>query len=170
MTFSLLGRSVPTTIDLDLVGDGTVDFSGPILEGQTFTYPESGLFFPTVMLTDTDGNQHTASAVVQVYDQAALDALLQAKWTGMRDALRQADIVGALQFVAEDSRDEFRADFTALAPFLPRVASGLEDIRLVAVRENNIEYELISVENDVTFSYYVEFIRDTDGIWRLAFF
>lgn len=170
MTFSLLGRSVPTTIDLDLVGDGTVDFSGPTLEGQTFTYPESGLFFPTVMLTDTDGNQHTASAVVQVYDQAALDALLQAKWTGIKDALQQQDTPAALQFIASRNRDVYKELFAELAPELPTVGANLGDIRIIGIRVDLAEYELLVVEDGQTISYYVEFIRDTDGLWRVNSF
>ena len=161
---------MPTAIDLDLVGDGTVDFSGPTLEGQTFTYPESGLFFPTVMLTDTDGNQHTASAVVQVYDQAALDALLQTKWTGMKDALQQQDTPAALQFIASRNRDVYKELFAELAPELPTVGANLGDIRIIGIRVDLAEYELLVVEYGQTISYYVEFIRDTDGLWRVNSF
>ncbi len=170
VTFSLVGGPVPTAIDLDLVGDGIVDFSGPSLEGQTFTYPEPGLFFPTVMLTDTDGNQHTASAVVQVYDQAALDALLQTKWTGMKDALQQQDTPAALQFIASRNRDVYKELFAELAPELPTVGANLGDIRIIGIRVDLAEYELLVVEYGQTISYYVEFIRDTDGLWRVNSF
>ncbi len=167
--FSLVGA--PTaSIALDFDGNGTVDFTGPRLNGQTFTYTQPGLYFPTATLTDARGNQFTVTALVQVYDRLALDASLQAKWAAMRDALRRGDIEGALQQIAADWRDEFRADFAAVASFLPGFASVLEDSRLVAVKETHIEYELLSAENGLTFSYYVEFLRDTDGIWRIAFF
>lgn len=40
----------------------------------------------------------------------------------------------------------------------------------MAVRGNFAEYELLTVELGQTLSYYVEFVRDIDGIWRIAFF
>jgi hypothetical protein len=170
VAFSLAGGPVPTTINLDLVGDGTVDFGGPSLEGQTFTYPEPGLFFPTVTLTDADGNQHTASAVVQVYDQPTLDSLLQAKWTGMKDALQQEDTPAALQFIASRNRDVYKELFAELAPELPKVGANLGDIRIIRIRVDLAEYELLVVEDGQTISYYVEFIKDTDGLWRVNSF
>ncbi len=157
------------TVALDFDGNGTVDFAGPSLDGQTFTYIQPGLYLPRVAVTDTQGNQFVVTSVVQVYDQVSLDVSLQGKWTAMREALRRTDIEGALQLIAADSREEFRTDFVALASFLPTFATTLEDIRLVAVRETHIEYELLSMENTATVSYYVEFIRDADGIWRIAF-
>jgi hypothetical protein len=168
--FSLPGASPAITIELDFDGNGSIDFRGARLEGQAFTYTQPGLYLPMLTITDATGNHISASAVVQVYDRASVDTLLQAKWRGMRDALRRGDIQDALRFIATDSRDEFWADFTTLSPFLPTFASALEDIRFVAVRDEHIEYELVSVENGVSFSYYVEFIRDADGVWRLAFF
>jgi PKD repeat protein/sugar lactone lactonase YvrE len=170
VSFSLASSSAPATIAMDFDGNGTVDFTRPKLDGQTFTYTQPGLYFPIVTITDAQGNRFMATTLVQVYDQLALDVSLQAKWITMRDSLSRGDIEGTLQFIAMDSRDEFRADFTALTAFLPTFASALENIRLVSVRNARIEYELLSVENGATFSYYVEFIRDTDGIWRIAFF
>lgn len=169
VSFSLFGAP-PGVIALDFDGNGTVDFTGPALESQTFTYTQPGLYLPTVIVTDTQGSQFVVRGVVQVYDQTSLDVSLQAKWSAMRDALGRGDIEGALQFIASDSRGEFRGDFTALTTFLPTFAAALEDIRLVAVRDTHIEYELLSAENSMSFSYYVEFIRDADGTWRIAFF
>lgn len=169
VSFSLFGAP-PGTIALDFDGNGIVDFTGPALEGQTFTYTQPGLYLPTVVVTDTQGSQFVVRGVVQVYDQTSLDVSLQAKWSAMRDALRRGDIEGALQFIASDSRGEFRGDFAALTTFLPTFSAVLEDIRLVAVHDTHIEYELLSAENGMSFSYYVEFIRDADGTWRIAFF
>ncbi len=162
---------MPTIIDLDLVGDGTVDFSGPTLEGQTFTYPESGLFFPTVMLTDTDGNQHAASAVVQVYDQAALDALLQAKWTGIKDALRTGDVARAVTFTHTAARAAYEAQLTRFSPAtLANIDRYMTTIQLVEVGPGGAQYEMLRHRNGRTLSFAVWFQLDQDGLWRLRRF
>ncbi|MFQ5658012.1 MAG: Ig-like domain-containing protein, partial [Candidatus Methylomirabilales bacterium] len=170
VTFLLIGDPVPTAINLDLEGNGTVDFTGPSLEGQTFTYAQPGLFFPTVTGTDAQGSQFTARAVVQVDDRTALDALLQAKWTGMKAALQQGDTPAALQFITSQSRGVYQELFNELAPILSTVGTNLDDIRIVEVREDLAEYELLVVEDGQSISYYIEFIRDTDGLWRVNFF
>src|SRR5262249_48917516 len=59
-SFSLLGAAPAARVELDVDGDGRVDFDGPTLEGQTFTYAAPGLFFPSVKVTDAQGAVATA--------------------------------------------------------------------------------------------------------------
>ena len=93
---------------LDIDGDGHVDFDGPALEGRTFTYSAPGLYFPVVKVTDAQGAISTARAVVQVMDQAGLDAVLQPKWAALRDALSRADVPAAVGMFASASRDAYQ--------------------------------------------------------------
>jgi hypothetical protein len=155
---------------IDLQGDGSVDFSGSSLDGQTFTYPQPGIFVPTVRVIDANGNQFTARTVVQVLDQAAFDALLQAKWTGMKATLQQSDIPAAVEFIVSESRDVYQALFSELTPLLTTVGADLGDLRFVELRTDFAEYELLVVEDSQTISYYVEFNRDSNGVWRVSFF
>ena len=170
VAFSVLGGPVPTAVNLDLDGNGTVDFTGSSLEAQTFTYTQAGLFFPAVTITDTQGNQLAAKAVVQVHDQGALDTLLQSKWTGMKAALQRGDAPAALQFITSESRGVYQEMFSELSVVLPTVGADLADIRFVEIRGDLAEYELLVTEDGQNLSYYVEFIRDIDGIWRVNFF
>jgi hypothetical protein len=168
--FSLFGQALGARVELDADGDGVADFSGDRLRSHPVTFARPGLYTPGVTVIDGQGTRVTLTAVVVVDDRITFDAQLQAKWSGLRDALRRADIEGALRFVATGTKDAFRADFTILAAFLPALGGALEDIRLVAVRGNLAEYELVTTEFGQTLSYYVEFVRDDDGIWRIAFF
>ncbi|MFQ5992327.1 MAG: hypothetical protein ACE5NA_07795, partial [Nitrospiraceae bacterium] len=133
-------------------------------------YTQPGLFFPTVTLTDVDGNQHTASAVVQVYDQAALDSLLEAKWTGMKDALRAGDIPGALSHIALRSRSRYEALFEALSATLGSIDTILTDLTLDEVGDQEAFYEMVRNDTGVTKSFEIRFSVDEDGIWRLRMF
>jgi len=169
VAFSLLGAPAAFTIELDFEGNGTVNFTGPSVEGQTFTYAAPGLYLPTVIITDPQGNHITASAVVQVYDPIALDALLQSKWQGIKAALQLGDIPAALQFIASQSRSIYQELFAELDPVVSIVGANLGDVRIVEIREDLAEGELLVLEDGRSISYYVEFIRDTDGLWRLNF-
>jgi Right handed beta helix region len=171
-SFSLLGGPVPVRVELDADGDGHIDFDGPLLEAQTFTYQTPGLYVPVVRVTDAQGTVSTARAVVQVLDQAGLDALLQPKWAALRDALSRSDVPTALALFAGASRDAYQDQLTALAGVgaLPQVAAGLGPITSVRVHDRAAEYELRAVQQGTLYSFHVLFVVDTDGVWRLRVF
>lgn len=171
-SFSLLGGPVPARVELDVDGDGHVDFSGPTLEGQTFTYPTAGLYFPVARVIDSQGAVSTARAVVQVLDRVDLEGLLQPKWTALRDALGRGDVPAAVALFAGGSRDAYQEQLAALAGAgaLPQVAADLGPITPVRVLDQAAEYELRAVQRGVAYSFYVLFVVDTDGVWRLRVF
>lgn len=170
VSFSLLAAAPGATISIDFDGDGTVDVTGPSLEGQVFTYPKPGLYLPTAIITDAQGNQVTTRALVQVYNQADLDASLQAKWSAMKDALRRGDIGKALESIALSDREGYLPLLTALGPQLSHIDTILTDISPVAFDGERAEYQMIRIDNGIRISHFILFVKDADGIWRLKFF
>ncbi|MBI4525733.1 MAG: hypothetical protein HY695_18200 [Deltaproteobacteria bacterium] len=168
--FSLFSNWVPVQVDLDADGDGIIDFSGATLESLPFTFVQSGVYVATARVTDSEGNQSTATTLIQVYEASALDSVLQAKWLGMKDALRVGDINTGLVSIALSARDDYRELFTALTPQLGNIDQILLDISLVSVNDRRAEYEMIRVEDGLRLSYFVLFVVDDDGIWRVKFF
>ncbi len=168
--FTLSSRVSITQITLDLEGDGIVDFQGPILEGQVFAYGTPGLYFPTVSVTDATGATHSATAPVRVDDLVAFDALLKAKWQGMKVALRQGDIDQALNFITLGKHASYRRMLTALGAQLANIDQILTDISLLERRGVRAEYQMLRVDNGIRISHFVLFVLDEDGIWRLKFF
>lgn len=168
--FSLAGASAVAQVALDLEDDGTVEFQGQSLKGLVFQYSAPGLYLPKITVTDTTGTQHTASTLVQVYDGPSFDALLKDKWKRLKDALRQGNIDGALNFVTISKRPVYRGMFTALGPKLAQIDQILIDIGLVELRGVRAEYEMLRTDNGVPISHFVLFIMDDDGIWRVKFF
>lgn len=171
-SFSLIGGPPPARIELDFDGDGRTDFDGATLDGQTFTYATPGLFYPRVRVVDDQGAAFTATGLVQVLDPAALEALLQARWNGLRDALSRADVPAAVALFAGASRDAYRDQLTSLAGVgaLPQVAAALGVITPVKVLDRAAEYELKAVQRGTLYSFHVLFVIDTDGVWRLRVF
>jgi hypothetical protein len=171
-SFSLLGGPVPARIELDFDGDGQTDFDGPTLDGKTFTYPAAGLYFPRVRVVDAQGSVFTARTVVQVLDHASLEPLLQAKWGALRDALGRSDVPAAVSLFASASRDAYQDQLTALAGAgaLSQVATDLGAISPVRIHGKAAEYELRAVQRGTSYSFYVLFVIDTDGVWRLRVF
>jgi len=169
VTFSMIG-AVLGTIVLDADGDGVIDVTGPSLDGQSFTYSRPGLYVPTAIVTDLEGRQVAARAVVQVYDVAALDALLQSKWRGLKDALRAGDVPGAVRYIVAESRDEYQTAFQMIAASLPAIDGILTDLTLVRIRDGTALYQATRTDAGLAKVFDVRFAVDEDGLWRVERF
>jgi len=172
VAFSVAGLdpATPTTLELDADGDGRVDLTGSRLGGASFTYTQPGLYVPTLAMVDHQGGRKTVATVVLVEDAGLLDRHLRARWTGLKDALRRADIAGALREIVGPARPGYEAIFRALSADLPQVDSILTDLFLVEVRGVDAIYEMVRTDDGVVKSFEVRFTVDEDGIRRLRAF
>ena len=168
--FSLLGAPAAATIQADFSGNGAADFTGPRLDGRVFTYTQPGLYVPLVTVTDAQGHRATVPAVIQVFDRAVLDGLLQSKWTALQDALRRGDVGQALTQVSGRSRSRYQQAFSTLTPDLPAIDSILTGVRLIRVRGPEAIFEMSRVDAGILKSFEVRFHVDVDGFWRVRSF
>jgi hypothetical protein len=169
VSFTVTDPSDISAVALDLEGDGALDFQGHGLDGMRFTYAAPGVYVPTARVTDSAGHQTTSQAIVQVFDAAALDGVLQARWSSLQTALQRDDVDGAVALFAGSSRDAVRDQLSAVseAGALPQVAAELATIRLSRFRESTAEYDLKAVRDGTQYSFLVVFVIDEDGVWRL---
>jgi hypothetical protein len=166
--FLLSTLAAVADVKLDLDGDGSVEFQGPSVEGQEFTFDQPGVYVVTAQVTDIGGQVHSASSVVAVYDRAALDTRLQAVWSGFKAALRAGDVARAVSFLHSESRDSFEDQLRLLRPqTLAAIDAYLTGIQLVEIGPGGAEYEMLRDRDGVTLSFAVWFRVDHDGIWRL---
>ena len=170
VSFTLLGAPESATVQVDSGGNGTIDFVGQRLDGEPFTYAHPGLYVPVVSVTDAQGQRATVLGVVQVLDRSGLDALLQAKWTSMKEALRRGDIAQALTQIAERSRSRYQQALTALIPDLPAIDAILTDVRFVRTRGPEAIFEMSRTDTGILKSFEVRFRVDADGFWRVRSF
>jgi hypothetical protein len=170
VSFDVGGATPAAPIELDLDGDGHVDLTTLSLEDQSFSYDRPGLYAPTVAQTGADGRRRVAGAVVVVVDGAALDALLQAKWAGMRNALRAGDILRALTYIAPGARDRYGEVFRAVSGELSAVDSLLTDITLDYVGNGFAIYQAARTDAAVPMLFEVRFVLGFDGLWRIHSF
>jgi hypothetical protein len=169
--FGLSSLVAVSQVALDADGDGTADIQGATLEGQTFTYPRPGVYTPTARVTDAQGQVHTAVTLVQVLDPVALDAQLQAVWSGFKAAVRAGDLARAAQFLHSDTRDAYQAQLALLnSSTLATIDQIITTIDLVEVGFGGAEYEMLRVRDGQTLSFAVWFQLDQDGLWRLRRF
>jgi len=154
----------------DFNGDGIVDESGSAISEVTANYEQTGLYLPSVTVTDTLGSAYTETTVVNVLSRDEMDNLFKNKWEGMRGKLMGGDVEGAVRFFYERTRNRYREQFTALAPVLNEIASDMGEMRMVNATADRAEYEILIDRNGKRYSFHLIFVRDEDGIWRIENF
>jgi hypothetical protein len=165
--FQVQSSIAATRIDLDADGDGSVDAVIQATDESTFTFTTPGLYVATATVIDSAGNPLVAQTIVEVLDQVAFDSLLQARWTGLKDALRASNVPAALQHIVGRARARYEAIFRALPADLPDVDTILTDVTLVEVAGAEAIYEMVRTDNGVVKSFEIRFLLEQDGVWRL---
>ena len=170
--------SVPYWIDhyaWDTNGDGAPEKkTGHTETAITASYQAPGLYFPTVTVTDTLWNEYTETAIVNVIDRNALDALLNAKWEGMKAALAKGDIATAVSYFTSETKDRYQEIFTALLPQLPQFVQEMQEIQLIYMNSGIAKYRIRKNEiysgQTMAITYYIYFALDENGLWKIKKF
>jgi hypothetical protein len=123
-----------------------------------------------VTVTDSQGNIYSETTLVNVLSREEIDALLRAKWEGMKGALSQANIEGAISYFDDFSKAGYKEHFTVLSPILSQIVQELNDIQLIGMMKNAIEYDIRTIRNGKEYSFYLLFVRDNDGLWKIRSF
>ncbi|MCL5421312.1 MAG: PKD domain-containing protein [Nitrospirae bacterium] len=89
---TLTSTFTPILYQMDFEGDGVIDYTGQTFESISHTYTTEGIFYPTITVTDDQGNTYSDTIAITVLNKAEVDTLLKGKWEGMKGALAVGDI------------------------------------------------------------------------------
>jgi len=148
------------TYFLDAFGPFVVPAGGT--SSLSLTYAE-GVFTNTIVVNGGSPQ----SFVITVTSIASMDTMLQALWRNITGALAAGDIEGALVYFAPGMRDSYRQVLNDIAPALPAMFAAFPPITPTAMIDGDAEYFVAVTRNGRKFGYFLYFMRDGDGIWRL---
>jgi len=130
-----------------------------------------GVYYFTVDVTDDLRYSYSDTVAVEVLDLAQLDALLQAKWNGMKTALMEGNIQVALDYHQEIFRDDYEAIYTHLGSDLSAKVQEMQDIHLIFVTYDRAKYSITrnqDIEGQIVpITYYIYLSKDRAGLWRI---
>jgi hypothetical protein len=160
----------PVSYQMDFEGDGIVDYTGATLDDIDYTYTAEGIFYPTITVTDDQGNIYSDTIAITGLSRTEIDTLLRTKWERMKGALSQGDIEGALSYFDDSTKSGYKEHFTVLSQVIPQIVQELNDIQLIGMMTNAIEYDIRATRNGTEYSFYLLFVRDEDGLWKIRSF
>jgi len=82
------------------------------------------------------------------------------------------DVNRAAMYMSNETRANSRALFNGLNTqgVLGQFAAGLSDMQIVTIKTHSAAGDLRFTEGVTEFSYYVLFVKDDDGVWRIHSF
>jgi hypothetical protein len=135
----------------------------------TASMTNPGLYYINASLVN-NGTTYTDTVAILVMDETMIDTMLKAKWNGMKTSLNAGDVNTALNFIAKDAKEAFEYNLNLLSAYLPEISTGLSNITISEVNDGIVEYEMLGTYEGETYNTPVRFVKDKDGIWRIAFF
>ena len=155
-------------VDLDVDGDRVPDFTWTVLTPPsgpvTYTYQAEGLYVTTSRIRGKAGAMLVSRMPINVIPRPDLPAI----WNGLRAALAAGDVQAALAYVADEARERYRRVFEDLRGDLPAVAATLHDVTPLVVRPRYATGSTTRLRDGAAEAFLVSFVRDHDGIWRIA--
>lgn len=173
-TYFQITTAIPNAITgyrIDFEGDGIIDYTGAMFDDISHAYTTSGIYFPTVTVTDDQGNLYTDTMAIVLLDRQKLDAILKGKWEGMKAMLRGGDIEGAMKYFSADRQAAYRQAFSLLSDDLATIATEMQEIESVYFIGNVAKYRIKRQQTidsrPLELVYYIYFTRDSDGKWSI---
>ena len=159
-----------TSYSWDFNGDGTAEITGPDSKVVAqYQYP--GIYFPIVAVRDTQGNVYSETTLVNATSKEEMDALLRSKWEGMKAKLFNKDIPSALDYFIDFSKEVYQQAFGVIMDELPQIVTDMGEIEPILIRNNMAKYRINRSHwidgVSQTITYYIYFVKDIDGLWRI---
>jgi hypothetical protein len=131
----------------------------------------AGIYTFMAQAKDTQGNTYTDTVTITVLTKEELDALLQARWEGMKSAIANQDVRKALTYFAADTQGLYRDIYTALDNNLSQIAQDMQNIQFIYAEGRIAKYRIRKNEEYggqvYPITYYIYFVRDQDGLWKI---
>ena len=151
------------------LGGGQLDSSA--LDQTTLgkiAYTAPGSYTPRFSITDSAGNTYTQSLKLLVQDRAMLDAVLKSAWTDLTSALSAGDKTSAMRVLSSPARVKYGPVFDELAPYMAQIIPGWSPPMTGTLSAEIGEFAIRRTLDGLKQLFFVYFVRDGYGIWRLG--
>lgn len=134
------------------------------------TFTNEGIAFITAEASHAATTYRDTIGIV-IVDKNEVDTLLKQKWTDMKTHLAAKNVIQAVRHFDEGKKGLYEEIFSALLDRLPQIANDMQDISLISIDDRSARYRIRRVETHNTgthtVTYYVYFIKDETGIWKI---
>ena len=161
------GRAIKR-IEADYDGNGTFNLvtTNPNAVLQ-FTYATPGIYTALFRVTDDLNVVHTYSMVLNIEDRNQVDQQLRSVWSSFTQALVAQDKAAAMNSITVSSRDAYGPIYDALMLEMPAIIGSFSALQSSILSSTVGEYAVNRTIDGVDRIFFIYFLRDVDGVWRI---
>ena len=160
-----------STVEFDLDGDGTVDYtaqglpSGPV----QVVYSSAGIMKPRVTFKDASGSVvYATTRQVHVATRQDKYQIIKGAYSDMVNRLSAGTTSTAMNLFVDSARTVYQSVFDNIGnSAVPAAASQLGAVQSIAFSNSTAELILTRTVNGSLQTFQVHLIRGGDGIWRI---
>ena len=150
------------------LGGGQIDTSGSSQAVLgSITYTAAGLYHPSFTVTDSLGNRYVQTISLLVRDRSAMDQTLRRVWSRFTNALSAGNKTAAMQALTESAQAQYASVFDALLPYLGNIISTWSALQPSSLDGESAEYGINRTIDGINRLFLIDFVFDSDGVWRL---
>jgi len=161
----------PASSSLTYQGPGNVTITPASDTEYDLIFSSPGIYVLTYTVSDPEGNPCQGETMANIFDRDEIDATLKSVWSGMKTAMSNGDVEGAVSYISEGKKAVFREIYSNLQERLPTIASNMQEIELIELRNDMAEYRLkknMTYQNQpLTATFYLYFKKDWNGLWKI---
>jgi len=157
-----------THVDVTNLGGGT--FDGSLFDGQTLgklSFASPGFYLPRVTLTYANNRSYSQTVAIVVKDAAEIDGMFLGMFNRVVSLLRSRQKAMALTLLTEPNRSAFEVVFNELDARLPQIVDTFSGIGGISLGSELATYALKRAVGDGVKIFLIEYMRDSDGVWRI---
>lgn len=165
--YQFLGQAVPQSLKIDYTGSGNyVTVSDPT-STLSYAYASPGIYPVTLILTDANNTQYQAQVLIVVQDPDQVDALFKGIWNDMTTALASDNKAAAMNALDGTAQQNYGTAFDVLLPHMQQIVSTFSPLLRSFVQGDIGEYAVVRPNNGQQELFFIDFIQDEKGIWRV---
>jgi hypothetical protein len=139
-------------------------FAGAAL---THIYDQPGVYNAFFNVVRADGTTQTKQLQVVVESAAQVDQQLRQAWSGLSAALAGGNKAAAMRYLNAEAQEKYGPIFDALLPNMAQIMASFSPLQPVTIADQVASYAVNRMINGVNRVFFVYFIQDGDGVWRL---
>jgi hypothetical protein len=157
-----------THVDVTNLGGGT--FDGSFFDGQTLgrlSFASPGLYLPRITVSYANNQSYAQTVAIAVKDAAEIDGMFLGMFNRVASLLRSRQKATALTLLTEPNRSAFEAVFNELDARLPQIVDTFSGIGGISLGNELATYALKRASGEDVKIFLIEYMRDSDGVWRI---
>lgn len=165
--YQFLSETTPQDIRIDYTGNGNyVSVSDPTAT-LSYTYPTPGVYPVTLILTDSGNAEYQAHLLVVVQEPSQMDALFQSIWGDLTTALASSNKAAAMHVLDGTAQRNYGSAFDTLIPHMQDIVNTFSPLLRSSISSSIGEYAIVRPSTGHQSLFFIYFLKDQDGIWRL---